>query len=274
MRFAGAVESKSVYCFAGHLIDSFTLFMMRTLCNKLGLSNVNIHSTINVDFRTNYLISSDLATVFNDSNVLLLFAVNLMYDAPISNVRLRNNSFQNQAALRVGYIGSSSAFNYPVFHLGLCSSALHILFYGKSFFCHHIDNSIDGPTCLFGSHSGWCDRRFLSALKCSANPAHYISLYSGDISMYESCVMQSFSVRSLFSKHCIARAFTYMIGSDFLDIRPGNFIVYQGHHLESAHDAADLVLPVSAFTEQSSLYVNCVGMLQRAAQAIAAPGDA
>src|SRR5690606_39275910 len=45
--------------------------------------------------------------------------------------------------------------------------------------------------------------------------------------------------------------------------KPGDFIVYQGHHGNSLLFNADVVLPGCAFNEKDSYYTNLLGMVQK-----------
>ena len=50
--------------------------------------------------------------------------------------------------------------------------------------------------------------------------------------------------------------------------------VYIGHHGDKGAQAADVILPGSAFTEKAGTYVNTEGRVQFAEKAVFAPGDA
>ena len=52
------------------------------------------------------------------------------------------------------------------------------------------------------------------------------------------------------------------------------FVIYQGSHGDKGAEIADIILPGSAFTEQSGHYTNLEGKIQKAYKASYPPGDA
>ncbi len=50
------------------------------------------------------------------------------------------------------------------------------------------------------------------------------------------------------------------------------FVIYQGHHGGPIASRADVILPGSAYTEKTALYMNCEGRVQQAYMAVHAPG--
>ena len=52
------------------------------------------------------------------------------------------------------------------------------------------------------------------------------------------------------------------------------FVIYQGSHGDRGAEIADIILPGSAYTEQSGHYTNLEGKIQKAYKASYPPGDA
>ena len=74
---------------------------------------------------------------------------------------------------------------------------------------------------------------------------------------------------------CLDNAtFVYNLGADEIDMPEGAFVVYQGSHGDRGAHRADVILPGSAYTEQSGIYVNTEGRPQMASRAGFPPGDA
>src|SRR5215208_1694479 len=71
-------------------------------------------------------------------------------------------------------------------------------------------------------------------------------------------------------------AAVYLLATDEIDTkRLGKaFVIYQGHHGDAGAHRADVVLPGSAYTEKSGIYVNTEGRAQITEVATAAPGEA
>jgi NADH-quinone oxidoreductase subunit G len=70
--------------------------------------------------------------------------------------------------------------------------------------------------------------------------------------------------------------FVYLLGADEIDTaRLGKaFVVYQGHHGDAGAHRADVILPGSAYTEKSGIYINTEGRPQMADPATEPPGEA
>ena len=66
----------------------------------------------------------------------------------------------------------------------------------------------------------------------------------------------------------------FLLGADEIDVGPGAFVIYQGSHGDRGAHRADVILPGSAYTEKSGLYVNTEGRVQRGERAAFPPGDA
>ena len=67
----------------------------------------------------------------------------------------------------------------------------------------------------------------------------------------------------------------YLVGQDNLDFDKKNeFIIYQGSHGDKGAEIADIILPGSAYTEQSGHFTNIEGKIQKAYKASYPPGDA
>jgi NADH-quinone oxidoreductase subunit G len=64
------------------------------------------------------------------------------------------------------------------------------------------------------------------------------------------------------------------LGADEIEIAPGPFVIYQGHHGDRGAHRADIVLPGAAYTEEAGLFVNTEGRPQLALRASFPPGEA
>jgi NADH-quinone oxidoreductase subunit G len=64
------------------------------------------------------------------------------------------------------------------------------------------------------------------------------------------------------------------LGADEIEIAPGPFVIYQGHHGDRGAHRADIILPGAAYTEEAGLFVNTEGRPQLALRAGFPPGEA
>jgi NADH-quinone oxidoreductase subunit G len=69
--------------------------------------------------------------------------------------------------------------------------------------------------------------------------------------------------------------FVFLLGQDNIDFEKKNeFVVYVGSHGDKGAGLADVILPGSAYTEQSSHYTNLEGKIQKAYKASYPPNKA
>ena len=66
----------------------------------------------------------------------------------------------------------------------------------------------------------------------------------------------------------------YLLGSDNLEFKNNEFIIYQGSHGDRGAEIADVVLPSPAYTEQSGLFENLEGRVQECKKASYPIGEA
>jgi NADH-quinone oxidoreductase subunit G len=64
------------------------------------------------------------------------------------------------------------------------------------------------------------------------------------------------------------------LGADEIDIAPGPFVIYQGHHGDRGAHRADIILPGTAYIEEAGLFVNTEGRPQLSLRAGFPPGEA
>jgi len=67
----------------------------------------------------------------------------------------------------------------------------------------------------------------------------------------------------------------FLIGQDNIDFKKKDeFVIYQGSHGDKGAELADIILPGSAYTEQSCHYTNLEGKIQKTFKASYPPGEA
>jgi NADH dehydrogenase/NADH:ubiquinone oxidoreductase subunit G len=234
--------------------------------NFFGISNINTHIDFDVDLRVNYILSDSIASLFNDSNILLFTGINLKLESPILNIRVRNNFLSNSTSIRIGYIGSNIALNYAFIHLGLSSAFLVGFYYGKSSFSFDSDRVV----CVHGSSYTIDSKSIFRSLSTSIFSNNYVALYTGDLNIFELCALGSYNVRTAYTKmyRC---AFLLLLGADYVHHLYDNcFSVYVGHSYESLLYLPDIVFPSCSFVEKEGLYVNCQGKVQITGHAVSA----
>lgn len=228
MMFASEGTMHQCFGYAGSLVDSFSFFMFKTFCNALGMYHMNRHVGVDVDLRLTYLFSDKLSSVFNDCNVLLLLGVNLTKESPIINIRITNRIFDNEACMRVGYIGTYMFPKYPVLHIGLSSITLLHFLYGRSSFCYDVSNNKDRATCIMGRSAG-IDVYTYTNVSDYFMYTNYLCLHTGDVNRNELCVMPSYNSRTLFSATSVKEyAFNLFVGIDKQEVETTKMVPWGG----------------------------------------------
>ncbi len=141
-----------------------------------------------------------------------------------------------------------------------------MIIFGESFF-----NSKSAKN-LFHSF-----KNFLSTKKKFTDEWNPINILSVDASRVGSFDLDIIDETNQLLKDVIENKFEiiFLIGQDNLNfVKKNEFIIYVGSHGDRGAEIADIILPGSAYTEQSGHYTNLEGKIQKAYKASYPPGEA
>ncbi len=227
LRVLSTRGSRGIQVYTGHLLDASAVFHARLFSNHFGIAQLNVHAQFECGSRTTYPIHDSLSAVFNDSSVSPSIGSNIKLESPILNIRVKNNSFANSAVLRIGYIGTSIKANYAVIHIGISSAFIRSYYHGKSFSSH----ALTDVTCIAGSSVDTIYSCALGALDNDAlhHTAHYLCLYSGDVTMLELCASSAYTYQTSYANNA-GCAMAYLLGADYVHnvFNRDTYVVYQG----------------------------------------------
>nr|YP_007890479.1 NADH dehydrogenase subunit 11 [Andalucia godoyi]AGH23973.1 NADH dehydrogenase subunit 11 [Andalucia godoyi] len=272
-----------VQAFAGDLADTESLVVLRDLFHGLGTQKVQslaIPTHLSPDLRVNYLANTTLAGL-EDSDVCLLLGINPRFEATLVNTRLRKSVLLNQ--LSVYSIGNEVDLTYPHTHLGNDVALFAQIVEGRHPFCQVLRKA-KKPTLLIGKAFLETQSfslveeltRYLPLVQKDWNGVNVIHLHASSVGSLD-VGYQSHSSSDYFKNDSVQM--TYLLGVDdeafVRQVRQqSEFVVYQGHHGDVGALYADVILPGSAYTEKTSLYVNLEGRPQKTKLAFYPAGEA
>jgi len=270
INYNNLLSNNFFYLYTGHLIDVFTINIVKHLSSVIGITNLNINLNLNIDLRKYFIFNNNIKS-FELNNVFLIFGTNPKIDSPILNIKLRHLKYKFNKKVNICYIGSKLLINYSLLHLGNNMNTLLSLFYGKSFFCKTIKR-LYNIVCLSSigfnfsiSNNLSYSLDMLSFFLKKQNFIHnHLSLFSSDVSIYELGITSYYFSKSLFIKN-IKPLFFYLLGVDYNNMLlkniNNNFNIYHGHHGNSGLFNSNIILPSNNYIENTCFFLNCEGRL-------------
>ena len=255
--------------FTGHLVDTFSLSVLKTMTSMIGITSINANLNLNLDLRKYYIFNNNIKT-FDLNSVFLLMGCNPQVDSPILNMKLRQIKYKYKKRINVGYVGSKLLINYSMVHLGLKTSSMMQLFYGKSFFCKII-SKINNVVCLYSvglsyllNHNLPVTLDLLSIFLRKHNfIQNHLSIYTSDVSLHELGVNSYYYYKSTFIRKFKAKFFLFL-GVDYNNMCLSgidNYVIYNGHHANVGVSVANVILPSNLYVENTCFFLNCEGRL-------------
>jgi NADH dehydrogenase (ubiquinone) Fe-S protein 1 len=124
---------------SSYFTSAIDYYIINNIFPYLGINTINSSSSIinNNDFRSNYLLNSNLNKFENDS-LYLLNNINLKKENPVLNSRLKRLKVNNGNNVQVSYIGSNINLNYDFFHISNNSSSFYNILEGKHYYSYNL----------------------------------------------------------------------------------------------------------------------------------------
>lgn len=250
--------------FTGHLVDTFSLYLLKHCTFLFGINHLNLNLNLNVDLRKYYFFNNSMKSL-ELNNIFFFLGTNPKVDSPILNLKIRNLKFKYNKQINVCYIGSKVLLNYSFMHLGLHMNTMIKLFLGKSFFCKTIDNFYN--IIFFFSVAMKQNNNFsflmdLASffLKKKNFIFNYLTLFSSDVSLHELGIVSYYYTKSNYILNNDIKM-CYLLGLDYNNMVLNDHIlkIYHGHHGNIGLKFSDIVLPSTTFIENNNFYINCEG---------------
>jgi NADH-quinone oxidoreductase subunit G len=273
---------------AGDLADCESMFALRSLMLAIGSPNMDCRqdgADYDISTRAAYIMNSGIAGI-EEADAILLIGTNPRHEGTLVNARIRKRWLRG--GCRVGMVGGAGVdLGYPYQHIGNNPQTLADLSNGKHAFAEILKNA-KKPLFIVGA--GALAREDGAALHRAARElAESFNVVREDWSGFNVLQLAASRVGGLDLDFLpqIGGAGTrgilggkmeviWLLGADEADFKNiGNpFVIYQGHHGDKGAHRADVILPGSAYTEKSGIYVNTEGRPQLALQAAFPPGEA
>jgi NADH-quinone oxidoreductase subunit G len=279
-------KSSSIGALAGNTLSLNEIFIFKHFLEKNSVKNFdcrldgeNIDSSTSQKPSADYLFNSQIVNIEN-ADACLLVGVNIRKDAPLLNIRLRS-AFAKKPK-NIANIGFAYNLNYQVQELGNSLSILMSIFDGSHPFSKTLQQA-KNPIIIFGSDlvKNKNAAIFIKILKYIAkkykiitnnyNGFNFVAHSTGFINGLEldfatettNNILQDSALILL--NNVDKQHFSKLIAtSNFIN----PYIIYFGSNGSYSTEIADLIIPTSAFSEKSQLYVNIEGRVQSSKKVI------
>ena len=279
-------DKEKICGFVGDLINMeasfiFKEFFERTLGSKKYDSRSN-KNFVDSSSRENYLFNSTINGV-EDSDLILLIGTNPRFEATMLNARIRKAYLNNNT--KIISLNEIGDLTYPYVSLDGKTQTLHDIIENKNDISNEIIKS-KKPIIIFGEsflnlksaeYLFFALKDFLlknDKFKENWNPLNLLSSNAATVGSLDLDIVDE--TNSLFEELNNNKfKLIYLLGRDDLNFKKKDeFIIYQGSHGDKGAEIADIILPGSAYTEQSGHFTNLEGKIQKAYKASYPPGEA
>ena len=232
--------------------------------------------------RENYLFNSSINGI-EEADLILLIGTNPRYEATMVNARIRkafvNNNTKIVSLNDVGDLtydyqclnGRTRTIkdifeNNDKLSKQIIEAKKPIVIFGESFF------KVKSANYLFNLSKEFLNKN--NKFSDNWNPLNLLSTDASTVGNLDLGIIDK-SNKILDELYNNEFEIIFLMGQDNLDFKKKDeFVIYQGSHGDKGAEIADIILPGSAFTEQSGHYTNLEGKLQKAYKASYPPGDA
>ncbi len=279
--------NKDAICgFVGDLINMEASFIFKEFFERsIGVKNYESRSTINsidISARENYLFNSTINGI-EETDLILLIGANPRFEATMLNARIRKAYLNNNT--KIISLSDIGDLTYPYKFLDgqtqtiknvienkndvskdIIESKKPMVIFGESFF------NLKSSNYLFNLFKEYLIKN--NKFSDTWNP---VNILSSDASTVGSLDLDILDEKNELITKLEQNKFKiiYLLGQDNLNFKKKDeFIIYQGSHGDKGAEIADIILPGSAYTEQSGHYTNLEGKIQKAYKASYPPGEA
>ena len=272
-----SAAGNKVGAIAGDLTAVEEMFAIKALLASLGSTNVATAATVAFDAsagRASYIFNPTIAGI-EQADALLIVGSNPRKEAAVLNARIRKA--WRGGNLKIGVIGEKADLTYRYDHLGAGTDTLADVIGGKHSFADVLKNA-KNPIILVGA-GAFSRADGAAVLAQAAKLASEIGAikdgWNGFAVLHSAAsTVGALDIGFAGGKIAAGADVVFSLGADDVEIAAGAFVVYIGTHGERGAHRADVILPGSAYTEKSGIFVNTEGRVQMAERAGFPPGDA
>jgi NADH-quinone oxidoreductase subunit G len=275
--------------FVGDLTNMETSFIFKEFFDRTIESEYYDFRTsnrfIDDDERENYIFNSSINGI-EQSDLIFLIGTNPRYEATILNARIRKSFVNNDT--KVISLNDIGNLTYPYESLDGQTKTLKDILENK----HELSNILKSskkPMIIIGEsffnlrsskNIFYLIKNYLKSnfkFDNEWNPLNILSTDAStvgniDLGVFNNKLGNNITLEKLQNNEL---ELLFLIGQDNLNINKKNeFIIYIGSHGDRGAEAADIILPGAAYTEQTAHYTNLEGKIQKAYKASYPPGEA
>ena len=279
-------EKNKLCGFVGDLTNMETSFIFKEFFERtVDVKNYESRDTqnfIDVSNRENYLFNSTINGI-EEADYIFLIGTNPRFEATMLNARIRKAYLKND--IKIISLNDIGDLTYPYKALDGKTQTIKDIIENKNEISKDILNS-KKPMIIFGEsffNSKSAKnlfhpfKNFLSKNNNFSKEWNPVNILSADASRVGSFDLDIIDETNQLFKDLNENKFEiiFLLGQDNLNfVKKNEFIIYIGSHGDKGAEIADVILPGSAYTEQSGHYTNLEGKIQKAYKASYPPGEA
>lgn len=276
-----STDPSNIAFLIGDLVDCETIYALKNLASILNIEKIESRcdgSFIPTRNRWFYCFNTGIKNI-EQADLFILIATNPKVDAPIINAKIYQNVVLN--GTKVFFIGeqTSNHLNYPFEYIGDSLSDISNILNISDKICKALKNAekpmfiVGSDIFSFGEQVGLENvfHMIIKKFKLMRNDwlgFNMLHKVANRVGAFDLKFLPKNEEYNIFLDKAIK--VLYLVGCDDLEegFLEDKFIIYQGHHGVSIAQYANILIPVPAFTEKTSTYVNTEGRAQIASQAV------
>ena len=287
------VAPERIGAITGELAGAEEMYALKEIMCGLGVASIDCRAPNEILDpalgRSSYLFNSTIEAI-DSADAILLIGTNPRLEAPVLNSRIRRR--WRNGGLSIGVIGEQAPMTYAYEWIGDTPDRLNSLADGDHMFCG-ILRQAKAPMVIIGA--AVFARPDATAVLARVAKVASDAREGIDTGRSVFNVLHSSAARvagldlglvpadgGRDTASIISGAgsgdldVVYLLGADEIDMGSlgDTFVIYQGTHGDAGAHRADVILPGSAYTEKSAIYLNTEGRVQMTQKALFAPGDA
>ncbi|MDC0518270.1 NADH-quinone oxidoreductase subunit NuoG [Candidatus Pelagibacter sp.] len=279
--------SKDKICgFVGDLINMESSFIFKEFFDRtININNYESRSSqtfVDNSARENYLFNSTINGI-EESDLILLIGTNPRFEATMLNARIRKAYLSNNT--KIISLNDVGNLTYPYAILDGKTQTIKDITENKNDISKNILEAkkpmiIIGESFLNLKSAEYLFnnlKKFLfqnNKFSEDWNPFNILSVTAATTGSFDLDIINE---KNDLINELNQNKFeiVYLLGQDNLNfVKKNEFVIYQGSHGDKGAEIADIILPGSAYTEQSGHYTNLEGKIQKAYKASYPPGEA
>lgn len=284
-------KPEEIAVLSGQLNSVEDIFALKKLVEALKIENFDCRlkgEKIDYNDKASFIFNTSIAKI-EEADACLIIGANPRKDAAILNARIRKSFLNNN--LQIATIGCQSELTYKYENLGNSSEDLQKILDGKSGFSATLKNA-KKPMLILGANA-ITSKNGAEIIEISKKIAEKYDMIQDDFNGFNFLAKSSGLINGLelgfvgksniaeisnnISKGKIKTVILHNVDDDidFDEIKNSNtFVIYLGSHGDRGAHIADIILPIATYGEKEAFYINLEGKVQKAKQAIFAPGEA